>query len=213
MLKVKYFTFNPFAENTYLVFDEATRETAIIDPGCFTDAEQAELEQYIEEHELVPTLLLNTHCHIDHVLGNAYVKRKWDIPFRIHELDRPTLEAIPAYAPVYGFTNYEAATPDEYLTEGESIRIGSFHLKVIFTPGHAPGHVVFYAEDEKFCINGDCLFAGSIGRTDLPGGDFDTLIRSIKTKLFRLPDETVVYCGHGPSTTIKQERQHNPFLQ
>jgi glyoxylase-like metal-dependent hydrolase (beta-lactamase superfamily II) len=213
MLKVKYFTFNPFAENTYIVFDEATSDAAIIDPGCHTKQEQEQLEAYIEEHELVPNFVLNTHCHIDHVLGNAYAKKKWDIPLLIHEKDKPTLDAIPAYAANYGFHNYEPSTPDDFLVEGKPLRIGSHQVNILFVPGHAPGHVVFYALDEKFCINGDCLFAGSIGRTDLPGGDYDTLITNIREKLFTLPDETVVYCGHGPATTIGKEKKTNPFFK
>ncbi|WP_018479639.1 MBL fold metallo-hydrolase [Pontibacter roseus] len=212
-MKITRLTFNPFQENTYLLHDD-TKECVVIDPGCYEEAEQQELKQYIEKHDLKVVRLLNTHCHIDHVLGNKFVSDTYGVELEIHEEDLQTLRSVPVYAPNYGFPKYADVTPSAaYLKEGDSIKFGNTELKILFAPGHAPGHVVFYSEADKVCIGGDVLFQGSIGRTDLPGGDFDTLISSIRTKLFTLPDETVVYPGHGPETTIGYEKKHNPFLR
>lgn len=213
MIEIKSFTFNPFAENTYVLHDTDTLEAVIIDPGCYEKEEQAQLDTYISTHNLKVVKLLNTHCHIDHVLGNAYVKEKYGVKLHIHSRDEATLLSVQTYAPVYGFVRYAPSSPDEYLQEGSPVKFGNAALQVLFVPGHAPGHVAFYQADQKFCINGDCLFQGSIGRTDLPGGDFDTLISSIRTKLFSLPDDTVIYCGHGPATTIGHEKKYNPFCK
>ncbi|MFC5268977.1 MBL fold metallo-hydrolase [Adhaeribacter terreus] len=205
-------TFNPFAENTYLLHDE-TKECVIVDPGCYDAAEKAKLKQFISDNGLKVVKLLNTHCHIDHVLGNKFVADTYNVGLEIHEADLPTLKAIPSYAPNYGFTNYEEVLPTTFLAENDIVSFGKTELKVIFAPGHAPGHVVFYDEKGKNLIGGDVLFQRSIGRTDLPGGDFDTLINSIKTKLFTLPEDVKVYPGHGPSTTIGEEKRENPFLR
>lgn len=213
MIEIKYFTFNPFAENTYVLHDTETREAVIIDPGCYEKEEQNQLNDYISAQQLKVVKLLNTHGHIDHVLGNAWVKEKYGVKLYVHREDEATLRSVETYAAVYGFPRYTAATPDEYLQEGRSVAFGNGSLEILFVPGHAPGHIAFYHPEQKFCINGDCLFQGSIGRTDLPGGDFDTLIKSIRTQLFPLPDDTVVYCGHGPATTIGHEKKHNPFCK
>jgi hydroxyacylglutathione hydrolase len=212
MIHVHSFTFNPFGENTYVLWDEDTLEAAIIDPGCYEPEEQEELKTFIEEKRLTPTLLLNTHCHIDHVLGNWFVKKTWNLPLQIHLIEAQVLRAVPTYAPMYGFSRYQPTEPDQWLEEGQQLQLGNSLLNILFVPGHAPGHLVFWQPEQKFCINGDCLFAGSIGRTDLPGGDHNTLIRSIRENLLTLPDDTTVYCGHGPATTIGQEKKHNPFL-
>lgn len=213
MIEIKSFPFNPFAENTYVLHDTATMEAVIIDPGCYEQEEQQQLKGYIEAKQLNVTKLLNTHAHIDHVLGNAWVKATYGVSLYLHPQDEQTLRAVETYAPAYGFARYTPSTPDEWLKEGEAVKVGDEKLEVLFVPGHAPGHVVFFHAGQKFCINGDCLFQGSIGRTDLPGGDHDTLIRNIRTKLFQLPDETVVYCGHGPETTIGHEKKYNPFCK
>ena len=213
MIHVESFTFNPFAENSYVLYDEDTREAAIIDPGCYEPEEQEVLKNFIEEQGLKPTLLLNTHCHIDHVLGNWFVHKTWQLPLQIHETEAQVLRSVPTYAPMYGFSRYQPLEPELWLKEGQKIKLGNQQLEVLFVPGHAPGHVVFWQPEQKFCINGDCLFSGSIGRTDLPGGNHDTLIRSIREKLLTLPEDTTVYCGHGPSTTIGQEKKWNPFLK
>lgn len=212
MIQVQSFTFNPFAENTFVLYDDETLEAAIIDPGCYEPEEQEELKAFIEEKGLTPKLLLNTHCHIDHVLGNWFVKKTWNLPLQIHQIEAQVLRAVPTYAPTYGFSRYQPTEPDAWLEEGQKLKLGQHEIEILFVPGHAPGHVAFWQPEQKFCINGDCLFARSIGRTDLPGGDHQTLMRSIKEKLFTLPDDTTVYCGHGPATTIGQEKLFNPFF-
>ncbi|EMR04554.1 MBL fold metallo-hydrolase [Cesiribacter andamanensis] len=212
MIQVQSFTFNPFAENTFVLYDDESLEAAIIDPGCYEPEEQEQLQAFIEQKGLTPTLLLNTHCHIDHVLGNWFVKKTWKLPLQIHRLDEQVLRAVPTYAPMYGFSRYQPTEADAYLEEGQELKLGAHALSILFVPGHAPGHVVFWQQEQKFCIGGDCLFNGSIGRTDLPGGDHDTLIKNIREKLFTLPDDTTVYCGHGPATSIGHEKKHNPFF-
>jgi hydroxyacylglutathione hydrolase len=213
MLRIVSFTFNGFAENTYLLIDEATRATAIVDPGAYSRAEQQTLSDYIARENLDVKYLLNTHAHIDHVLGNSYVLTTYPgIPFWLHALDLPTLRAVPTYAGPYGFPAYQPAEPTGELTAGQVIKLGESELAVRFTPGHAPGHVVLYDAASGQLVGGDVLFKGSVGRTDLPGGDHDTLIKSIETELLTLPDQTVVYPGHGPATTIGAERRSNPFL-
>lgn len=213
MLRIVSFTFNGFAENTYLLIDEPTRVTAIVAPGAYSAAEQQTLRAYIEDDKLEVKYLLNTHAHIDHVLGNAFVLRTYPgIPFLLHTLDLPTLRTVATYAGPYGFPAYEGAEPTGELAAGQTIELGESKLQVRFTPGHAPGHVVLYDAASGQLIGGDVLFKGSVGRTDLPGGDHATLIQSITSELLTLPDATVVHPGHGPATTIGAERRSNPFL-
>ncbi len=211
MINIKLFVFNPFMENTYVIYDES-KEAIIIDPGCYEPSEQAQLTDFIDEEGLKVVKLVNTHCHVDHVLGNFFVKNRYKVPLIIHELDLPVLESVKVYAPNYGFNQYQETSPDEYMEEGDIITFGKSKLEVIFVPGHAPGHIALYDRETNQVISGDVLFRASIGRTDLPGGDFDTLIHSIKTKMFALPDDCTVYCGHGQETTIAYEKKHNPFL-
>jgi glyoxylase-like metal-dependent hydrolase (beta-lactamase superfamily II) len=211
MLEIKSFTFNPFAENTYLLYDE-TKEALVIDPGCYEKQEKGELLDFITKNDLSPVKLINTHCHIDHVLGNAFVKSTFDIPLWYHEEEEAVLQAVSSYAANYGFAQYQPSKADHYIREGEWIKFGNTQLLSIWVPGHSPGHLVFYHEESASCIGGDALFQGSIGRTDLPGGDHETLIRSIRQKLFALPDEVLVYPGHGPSTRIGDEKETNPFV-
>jgi hydroxyacylglutathione hydrolase len=210
MLKIKSFTFNPFYENTYILYDDSLA-AIVVDPGCYDTHEQAELDHFIALNALKVQSVVLTHAHIDHVLGAAYVKRKYNVPLIMHELDVPTLRSVAVYAPNYGFAAFESVTPEQFVQEGDTIALGQEELAVLFVPGHAPGHIALVHQEQKICIAGDVLFQRSIGRTDLPGGDYDTLIRSIRTKLFNLSDDTVVYCGHGPSTTIGDEKRHNPF--
>ncbi len=210
MIEVKTFVFNPFAENTYVLSDE-TDECIIIDPGCYEKYEKEELSNYIEERHFKVVKLLNTHCHIDHVFGNEYVKNKYKVNLEIHKDDAATLGAVKAYAPSYGFQNFEESKAEVFLNESDAIQFGNSKLNILFVPGHAPGHIAFVNVDQNLCIGGDVLFRESIGRTDLPGGDHDTLIKSIHKKMFALPDDTVVYCGHGPTTTIGHEKAYNPF--
>jgi len=210
MLKIKAFAFNPFQENTYVLHDE-TKECVIIDPGCFDTSEKLELTDFIAVNGLKPVKLLNTHCHIDHVLGNAYCKRNFGIELYAHKKDEPVLRAVKAYASNYGFAGYEESEIDHYFDEGDVVEFGSTSLDVLFVPGHAPGHVAFYHADAKQLMGGDVLFRQSIGRTDLPGGDHNTLIKSIHEKLFTLSDDVEVFPGHGETTTIGYEKVYNPF--
>lgn len=210
MLFIQSFEFNPLQENTYVLYDE-TKECVIIDPGCFETDEKKELTDFLERHQLQVKMLLNTHCHVDHVLGNYYLKEKFKTQLLIPAGEVPVLQSAKILAPLYGFHQYEEATPDGYLEEGDTITFGSHSLSVIFAPGHSPGHVVFYNEPNGILISGDVLFYNSIGRTDLPGGDHNTLLNSIRQKLFRLPDSIKVYPGHGPETTIGFEKRTNPF--
>lgn len=210
MIRVHDFTFNPFEEKTYVLFDE-TREAVIIDPGCYDGEEQEELASFIAAEKLTVKLLLNTHCHIDHVLGNFFVKQRYAVPFLIHSVEVPVLSSVKSYAPNYGFPGYQEVLPDSLLAEGTPVKFGQSQLDVLFLPGHSPGHVGFFAREQRLLIAGDVLFYRSIGRTDLPGGNTDTLLKSIHQKLFQLPDDVVVYPGHGPSTILGEEKVSNPF--
>ncbi|MGV3539574.1 MAG: MBL fold metallo-hydrolase [Rufibacter sp.] len=210
-LQLKTFTFNPFSENTYVLYDD-TKECVVIDPGCADKQEEKELREFIEQKGLRVVRLLNTHCHIDHVLGNHFVATTYGVPLEIHEDDLAVLRAVPTYSAAYGFPHYQEVLPEKFLKEGENVTFGNTQLEVLFAPGHAPGHVVFYHPESRILVGGDVLFQRSIGRTDLPGGNYQTLINSIKTKLFKLPEEVRVFPGHGPSTTIGEEKTSNPFL-
>ena len=210
MLQVKKFTFNPFAENTYVLFDD-TKECIIIDPGCYEKSEERELIEFIESNKLVVKKLINTHCHIDHMLGNAFVKNKFAVLLHIHPIEQALLRAVSSYASNYGFFQYQDSTPDVFLKEDEFVAFGNQKLKILFVPGHSPGHIALYDATSKTLIGGDVLFENSIGRSDLPGGNFNTLINSIREKFFALPDDVTVYCGHGEETSIGFEKRTNPF--
>lgn len=210
MLHIRTFTFNPFEENTYVVYDE-TREAAIVDPGCYEKEEQDELASFIARENLQVKMLLNTHAHIDHVLGNYFVKNRYGVPFYLHPTELPVLRSVRSYAGNYGFAGYQEVLPDATLAEGEPIRFGNSSLDVLFLPGHSPGHVGFFASGQRVLLAGDVLFYRSVGRTDLPGGNTETLLGSIQQKLFSLPDDVVVYPGHGPTTTLGEEKVSNPF--
>lgn len=206
-------TFNPFQENTYVVFDE-TGACVIFDPGCYEAHERLELDNFIKANNLKPVRLINTHCHIDHVFGNKFVSDTYGLELEIHRGELPVLEAVPQISQFYGIPMGEPSPqPGKFIEEGDLIEFGETRLEAILTPGHSPASLSFFCREEGFLIAGDVLFRESIGRTDLPGGDFDTLIASIKTKLFPLGNEVKVFPGHGPSTTIGFERRHNPFLQ
>lgn len=212
MAQVVQLTFNPFQENTYLVFDD-TGECVIFDPGCFQPDEKRELERAVESRGLRPVRLLNTHCHLDHVFGNKFVAERYQLPLEIHSLEMPVLEAVPQVCMMYGLPLPEPSpAPGAYLEAGEILSFGNTRLEMLFTPGHSPGSISFYCEEDGFLIAGDVLFRDSIGRTDLPGGDHDTLLASIKDQLMILADDVTVWPGHGPSTTIGYERRNNPFL-
>ena len=211
MSNVHALTFNLFRENTYIIWD-ATKECAIIDPGCMDSAEQEQLADFIESEGLNPAQLILTHGHVDHVLGVSFVKQKYGLSPIIHKLDVQGYMAVPNYAQQFGFADVEVVEPTSFMEHNDTITIGKTPWRVIFTPGHTPGEVCLYHEESKQLIAGDVLFQGSIGRTDLPGGNHQTLIDSIKTELMCLPDDVKVYSGHGPTTSIGYERQYNPFL-
>lgn len=211
MITVKKFTFNPLGENTYVVFNEE-KQCAIIDPGCCTEQERNVLANYIEQETLTPILLLNTHCHVDHIPGNAFVVEKYNVPLMIHELELPLMHEAPNFGKFFGVPCPPSPEPASFLNEGDTINIGNEKLKVLFTPGHSPGSISFYHEQAGFVIAGDVLFLDSVGRYDLPGANGETLFHSIETCLLTLPDATKVYCGHGPDTSIGHERKTNPFL-
>lgn len=207
------FVFNPFQENTYLIYDE-TKECIIIDPGCYTAEEKKTLDDFIVKQELKPVRLINTHCHLDHIFGNKHVAEKYDLSLEIHKGELPVLEAAPQVAMMYGVAMPEVSpAPGVFLDENQVVEFGKTKLEIFFTPGHSPASISFYNKEDKYVIGGDVLFLGSIGRTDLPGGNFETLIRSIKNHILTLPAETKVYSGHGGPTTVGFEAMHNPFLQ
>jgi len=212
MSSIKYLTFNPTQENTYIISDNS-KQCVIIDPGCYTPEEKKELFDYINAEGLTPVHLLNTHCHTDHVMGNAFVKECYNLIPKIHEKELIVLNHARSFGSSFGLFMDESPEPEICLEEGGVITFGETTFKIIFTPGHSPGSVCFYNENEKYLIGGDVLFQNSIGRTDLPGGDLDTLLKSISEKLFILEEETTVYPGHGPSTSIGYEKRNNPFLK
>lgn len=211
MLTIRQFTFNPLQENTYLIFDE-NKHCLIIDPGCYFENEREELIGFIDQWKLVPKTLLNTHCHLDHIFGNRFVAAKYHLQPHIHAKEQPVFDQAEQHGRQWGlpFDNYTGNLA--YLTEGKDVMLGEARLQVLFTPGHSPGSVSFYCADEQFVIAGDVLFRHGIGRTDLPGGDFSTLLHSIREKLFVLPEAVRVFPGHGPETTIGEEKSGNPFL-
>jgi hydroxyacylglutathione hydrolase len=211
MISVQSFTANPYQENGYVLFDES-KDCVIIDPGAYTSQEQNELSRFIESQKLSPVKLLNTHCHIDHVLGNAFVHSLYGLLPEFHKLELELLHAIPGYAPQMGIRYELSPLPKTFLSESGKIAFGQSELELIFAPGHSPGHLCFHSSVDNFLIGGDVLFYQSIGRTDLPGGNHQQLLDNIKHKLFNLPNDCVVYPGHGPSTQIGFEKAHNPFL-
>ena len=211
MIKVEKFVVNPLGENSYIVSDE-TGECIFVDPGFFYEEEHEEVREYLKINNLTPVKITNTHCHFDHIMGVEFVRNEFNISFFAHREDAFWVEKAIDQGKMFGFDMEPVASADAFFTENEFVEFGNTKLKIIHVPGHSPGHVVFYSESDKKLIAGDVLFYGSIGRTDLPGGDYNTLISNIKNKLFHLPDETVVYCGHGPETTIGFEKRTNPFL-
>ena len=212
MLQIKSFVFSPIQENTYLLHNEL-KECIIIDPGCYFDEEKNALKDFIYKTGLKPKLLLNTHCHLDHVFGNKFINETYGLTLHLHEKEKQVLSFAPTSGLMYNmpFDNYTG----EFilLKEADKILLGEDELKVIEAPGHSPGSICFYSNTQHFVIGGDVLFQRSIGRSDLPGGNHQTLLNSIRRKLFVLPDQTIVYSGHGEPTSIGEEKLYNPFLQ
>lgn len=211
MFQIKIFNCNPFQENTYLLYNE-NRNCVIIDPGMYNASEQILFENFLKENDLTPKVLINTHCHIDHVFSNQYCVEKYGLELGIHQEDLQVLQAAEFSARSYQLNYNPSPNPAYYIEPLSEIKLDNDVLKVLFTPGHSPGSISFYCEKQHFCIVGDALFFQSIGRTDFPGGHHQTLIDSIKTQLFSLPDNTIVHSGHGAQTTIGHEKQFNPFL-
>ena len=211
MLKIKSFTFNPYQENTYLIFDDS-KEAIIIDPGNYEAYENESISKFIDENKLQLKKIILTHCHIDHCLGNKYLNEKYGAELLIPFDERDLYKNVENIATLFGFANYSHLDENEYLKEKDKIEFGNIKLDVLFLPGHSPGHLAFYFKNDNLCFSGDVLFYNSIGRTDLPGGDHDTLINSIKNKLFLLNPNTIIYPGHGQKTILKNEMKDNPFL-
>ncbi|MFV0607012.1 MAG: MBL fold metallo-hydrolase [Niabella sp.] len=212
MLSIRCFEFNPIQENTYVLYNKDGL-CAIIDPGCYYENERKQLKDFIESNNLTPIHLINTHCHLDHVFGNLFVSDTWQLPLKLNEIEKVVLGFAPRSAEMYGlpFENYQGTM--QFLQEGDIVKIGDDELQVLFTPGHSPGSISFYNKEDGFLISGDVLFSGSIGRTDLPGGSFEELEKSIRNKLYTLPDDTKVFSGHGRGTSIGFEKKNNPFVR
>ena len=211
MIRIKKFTFNPFQENSYVLINDKN-ECIVVDPGCFNANEESELSNYIEVEGLTPIYLINTHFHIDHVLGNSFVAEKYNLPVTAFNSEIDMLAMAERSAELYGIPYKSSPKPTHFLVEDDTIDFGSSQLKILFVPGHSPDHIVLVCDAEDFMIGGDVLFNGSIGRTDLPGGNHDDLIDNIERKIFTLKDSIRVYSGHGPETTVGIEKNTNPFF-
>ena len=211
MLKIKSFTFNPYQENTYLIFDDS-KEAVVVDPGNYEAYENESISKFIDENKLQLKKIILTHCHLDHCLGNKYLNQKYGAELLIPFDERDLYKNVENIATLFGFANYSHLDENKYLKEKDKIEFGNIKLDVLFLPGHSPGHLAFYCKKENICFSGDVLFYNSIGRTDLPGGDHNALINSIKNKLFLLNPDTIIYSGHGQKTILKNEMKNNPFL-
>ena len=212
MVQVKSFTFNFFNENTFVLWDDETKESAIIDPGVYSSDEQKTLTDFITNQKLNIKFLINTHCHIDHILGCKFVKEKFNPVYYAPEKDILLLENSVMQAQMFDINFEEPPSPDKLINDETELFLGDSKIVFLFTPGHTPGEYCLYLEKEKICITGDVLFKEGIGRTDLWGGNYDALINSIENKLFSLPDDVKIYPGHGDESTIGYEKQYNPFL-
>jgi len=212
MIKVHRFVFNPFFENTYIVWDDNSKETIVIDPGCSNKHEKKLLANFIDNNGLVPKFIINTHCHIDHILGNLFVKENYNPVLLMPEKDIFLLDIMKEQANYFGIKYEQSPLSDEFLSEDKILKLGNCDVKFLFTPGHTLGEYCVYLESEKICFTGDVLFKGSIGRTDLWGGDYEILMNSIKTKLLTLPDDVIIFPGHEDESSIGNEKQFNSYL-
>lgn len=213
MLKLDSFVFNQFGENTYIIWDEDSRECVIVDPGCSTTIEEDRLFGFIDSHRLKLLMVVDTHGHVDHVVGNNALKRRYGIKVAAHPDTHADFVQAKRQAVWLGFQLVgDIDLPDIDLQDDEEIKIGESILEVVYTPGHAKGSISLYAPVEGWVLTGDALFCRSVGRTDLPGGNFEELRESIRTRLFTLPDDTDVYCGHGEQTSVGEEKDYNPFV-
>ena len=212
MITIQDFCFSAFQENTYVLYNEL-KEAIIIDPGCYTRIEEKILTDFIRKENLKPSLLLNTHCHLDHVFGNNYVSETYGLTAHIHPNEQIVLDRLPEAAAKWGVPTEAYKGPVQYIQEGEIISLGKDSFKVLLTPGHSPGSVCFYHAEQDFIIGGDLIFKDGVGRTDLPGANPLDLIKSIREQIFPLPDSLSIYSGHGPTTTWGREKEHNPYIQ
>jgi glyoxylase-like metal-dependent hydrolase (beta-lactamase superfamily II) len=210
-MRIDHFAFNPYEVNTYLLSDKEGN-CIIIDPACCSPEEQAALKRHIEQNKLKPLWLINTHGHFDHVIGNAFVYNTWKPTVAAHLDDLFLIRNAYRQGEVFGYPVPPPPAPDKFFEAGDELTMGDIKIKILHIPGHSPGSIVLHLPAEKQVFVGDVLFNGSIGRSDLPGGDFDVLIDGITRQLLTLPPETIVYPGHGPQTSIGQEMIHNPFL-
>jgi hydroxyacylglutathione hydrolase len=209
--QIHAFTFNAFGENTYVV-SHSNQTCLLIDPGNYEPEEHFELQNWLENNELRPLAIVNTHAHIDHVLGIHWCSQKYKIPIYMPTNEVTVWNAATVMAPSFGFHKYQHALQIDHWIDGDTLEIDAFTFQVLNVPGHSPGHLAFYFKEIQSLISGDVLFKGSIGRTDLPGGNFKTLEKSIRNQLYSLPDTTIVYPGHGPATQIAYEKQFNPYV-
>jgi len=212
MLKLKKFVFNPFQVNTYLLYAE-DKEAMIIDPACSDPGEKLQLREFINEEQIKLKAIINTHCHVDHLLGVEFIRKEYDIEFLCAEEEQFLIDSSEAQADFFGLPLTKPSAPDRYISESDSLDIGGTAIKIFKIPGHSPGSLAFYIEEANMLFSGDVLFSGSIGRTDLPGGDYQELVKGIQSKILKLDDRIDVYPGHGPPTTIEREMLTNPFLQ
>lgn len=212
MITIQDFCFSAFQENTYVLYNEF-KEAIIIDPGCYTRIEEKILTDFIRKENLKPTLLLNTHCHLDHVFGNNYVSETYGLTAHIHPNEQIVLDRLPEAAAKWGVPTDAYRGPIQYIQEGELISFGKDSFKVLLTPGHSPGSVCFYNSQQDFLMGGDLIFKDGVGRNDLPGANPNDLIKSIREQIFPLPDSLTIYSGHGPVTTWGREKEHNPYIK
>jgi glyoxylase-like metal-dependent hydrolase (beta-lactamase superfamily II) len=211
-MKIFKFVFSPIDVNTYILAD-SSGDCAVIDCGCYDTREFEKMVRFIDSKKLKPVLLLNTHCHLDHVFGNGFFLERYMLATCCNKLDEINLESTVEHASYFGLRMQQPPVPGKYLNDNEIIAFGNEKLVAIHVPGHSPGSMAFYSEKNDCLFSGDALFAGSIGRSDLPGGDHQTLLKSIEERLFTLPGQTVVYPGHGQATTIEKEKTTNPFFR
>ncbi len=214
MLRYKSFEFNLFGVNTYIIWDEDTLDAAIIDPGMSNASEESEIARFIADRKLKPAMLINTHLHVDHAMGDAWVEKKYGLSLCAGAEDEFLGRSLDDQLRLFHLQPgpFEPLELGRELHDGDTLTLGHTTLEVIAVPGHSPGSIALYSPADRLVITGDTLFRGSIGRSDLPGGDGDTLRRSIRSKLLTLPADTIVLPGHGPSTMIAGERNSNPWI-
>lgn len=211
MLSIHSFCFNPFQENTYILYNDK-KEAIIIDPGMYTEIEYHQFNHFIEAKGLLPKLLLNTHCHLDHVFGNNYVSEQWKLTAHFHSNEQVVIDRLPEASAKWGIPTEAYKGPIQYIEDDTIITLGNDSLKTILTPGHSPGSLCFYIAAQDVLIGGDLIFMDGVGRTDLPGSNPLDLVNSIKNKILPLPDQTIIHSGHGAATSLRREKQHNPYI-